>query len=159
MREGRRTTHYRLLRGPWGIWIELTASATVTAGPPARGEQVTDGVWLDAGPVLTHPPTDREGKRLSPAEAAWLHHGLTLAAPALTAAAPGPHTLVTVHRVRFPETDYQLEGLAAALLQWTEQEFDLPPHPLPVAFDRPANRYVYAWAAPASAGRRRSGTA
>ncbi|MFI9305373.1 hypothetical protein [Streptomyces triculaminicus] len=141
-----RTTRYRLFKGPWGIWIELTASAATSGRPPACGDQVSDGVWLDATPVLTHPPTDREGKRLSPGEAAWLRHGLSQAAPALTAATPGPHTLVTVHRVRFPETDYQPEGLAAALLQWAEQEFGLPPHALPVTFDRAANRYIYPWA-------------
>ncbi|WP_171164021.1 hypothetical protein [Streptomyces sp. I05A-00742] len=140
MPEEPRTTRYRLFRTAWGIRIDLTASAVTTAAPPAHGERVADGVWLDAAPVLTHPPTDGRGNRLSPDEAAWLHHGLSLAAPFLP---PDRHTLVTVHHVRFPETDYQPEGLAAALLLWAEQEFELPAHPITVTFDRSANRYVY----------------
>ncbi|MER5784904.1 hypothetical protein ABT104_24810 [Streptomyces mobaraensis] len=75
---------------------------------------------------------------------------MTLATPALSAGLPaGHHTLVTVHRVRFPEADYQPEGLAAALLLWIEREFALPPHPVIVTFDRSANRYVYDWEATA----------
>ncbi|MFD9335909.1 hypothetical protein ACFWBF_16080 [Streptomyces sp. NPDC060028] len=145
MPEDPHTSRYRLLRGPWGIWIELTASAAVTAEPPARGERVSDGAWLDTTPVRTHPPTDRRGLRLSAEEADWLRHGASLAAPALASRAAGAHTLVTVHRVLFPEADFQPEGLAAALLQWAREALGLPPHPVEATFDRAANRYAYDW--------------
>ncbi|MFE5811255.1 hypothetical protein [Streptomyces sp. NPDC056491] len=146
-----RTTRYRLRLGAWGIWVELTASASVGAGVPVTGERVADGVWLDVSPVLAHPPSDRRGKRLTAGEAAWLRHGLALAGPALAARGPGAHTLVTVDRVLFPEADFQPEGLAAALLRWAEEEFGLAPHPVRAHFDRGANRYVFRW--PAGQGR------
>ncbi|MFD9359309.1 hypothetical protein [Streptomyces sp. NPDC060031] len=145
MPEDPRTSRYRLLRGPWGIWTELTASAAVTAERPTRGERVSEGVWLDTTPVRTHPVTDHRGVRLSAEEADWLRFGACLAAPALTCRAPGRRTLVTVHRVLFPEADFQPEGLAAALLLWAQEELGLPPHPVEATFDRAANRYAYDW--------------
>ena len=151
MPDGPRTVLYRVLRGPWGIWIELTASAVVGAAPPGRGERVADGVWLDTAPVRTHPPTDRRGKRLDAAEAGLLRHGAAVAAPAVAARHPGAHVLITVHRVSFPEADFQPEGLAAALLRWAEEEFALAPHAVEVTFDRAADRYVHAWPAPPGA--------
>jgi hypothetical protein len=144
-----RTTLYRLRQGPWGIWIKLTASTAVTAAPPLRGERIADRIWLDATPVRTHPATDRRGLRLLAEEADWLRHGMSLAAPGLASLTPASHTLVTVHRVLFPEADFQPEGLAAALLLWTEEEFGLPPYPVGVTFDRAANRYLYEWPSPA----------
>ncbi|MFF3015769.1 hypothetical protein [Streptomyces sp. NPDC057939] len=145
MPDGPRTVLHRVLRGPWGIRIELTASAAVGAAPPERGERVANGVWLDTTPVRTHPPADRRGKRLDAAEAGWLRHGAAVAAPAVAARHPGAHVLVTVDRVLFPEADFQPEGLAAAVLRWAEEEFALPPHAVDVTFDRTAGRYAYTW--------------
>ncbi|MFJ3837638.1 hypothetical protein ACWGHM_11805 [Streptomyces sp. NPDC054904] len=145
MPDGPRTVLHRVRQGPWGVWIELTASAAVGVAPPDRGERVADGVWLDTAPVRTHPPSDRRGKRLDTAEAGWLRHGAAVAAPAVAARHPGAHVLLTVDRVLFPETDFQPEGLAAAVLRWAEEEFALAPHPVDVTFDRDAGRYVYAW--------------
>lgn len=121
----------------------------MTAGPPVRSERIADRIWLDATPVRTHPATDRRGLRPHAEETDWLRHGMSLAAPALASLAPGSHTLVTVHRVLFPEADFQPEGLAAALLLWAEEEFGLPPHPVGVTFDRTVNRYLYEWRSPA----------
>ncbi|MFJ9338136.1 hypothetical protein ACIRP0_02450 [Streptomyces sp. NPDC101733] len=151
MPEDVRTTLYRLRRGPWGIWIELTASADVTAGAPARGEAVADRVWLDTTPVRAPGPSGG-GSRLRADETGRLRHGLALGSPAIQERADGGHTLVTVHRVVFPECDYQPEGLTAALLQWLEDAFGLPPHPVEATFDRTTNRYRYDWTPTGAAG-------
>ncbi|MFD6437757.1 hypothetical protein [Streptomyces venezuelae] len=144
---GPTTTRYRLFKGAWGIAVDLTASASLSSAPPPSAHPVTSHVHLDASPALTHPPSDRTGWRITPDEAGWLRHGLVLAAPALHTRNAPRHTTVTVHRVLFPHTDYQPEGLAAAMLRWTETELGLPPHPHPVdvRFDSAANRYVYSW--------------
>ncbi|MFI7322564.1 hypothetical protein [Streptomyces venezuelae] len=142
---GTRTTRYRLLKGAWGIAVDLTAEARLSPAPPPSAHPVTPHVHLDPSPALTHPPTDHTGWRITPEEAEWLHHGLALAAPAVEARHAPRHTTITVHRVLFPHTDYQPEGLAAAMLRWTETQFDLPPHPVDARFDREANRYVYSW--------------
>ncbi|MFH8607899.1 hypothetical protein ACH4D5_10470 [Streptomyces sp. NPDC018029] len=134
-----------MLKTAWGIAVDLTADASLAAVPPAHAERVGAHVWLDVSPVLTHPPADRTGRRLAPEEAVWLRHGVALAAPAVAARHAPLHTTVTVHHVWFPETDYQPEGLAAAVIQWLEEEFTLPPHGVTATFDHPANRYVYTW--------------
>ncbi|WP_432010508.1 hypothetical protein [Streptomyces cucumeris] len=143
-----RTTRYRMMRAARGIAIDLTADAVLTTGPPPRGERVTARVWLDTAPVRTHPPEDRSGLRLTAEEAAWLGPGLALAAPAIEARTAGRYALVTVERVRFPEADFQPEGLAAALLGWAEEEFGLPARPVGASFDRAANRFVFIWPEP-----------
>ncbi|MFF8655040.1 hypothetical protein [Streptomyces huasconensis] len=143
--QGMRTTAYRVIKGAWGIAVDLTAEVTLGVAPPVCAERVSPCVWLDAFPVLSHPPADRTGCRITPEEAVWLRHGVALAAPAVEVLTAPRHTTITVHRVRFPETDYQPEGLAAAVLAWTEAEFGLPPRPVEVRFDRSANRYVYGW--------------
>ncbi|MFJ9466872.1 hypothetical protein [Streptomyces caniferus] len=133
--------------GPtWGIAIDLTAGSASVAAPPFSAQRISDRVWLDATPVLDHPPTDRSGLRLTPDEVGWLQHGLGLAAEAIEAARPpGRHTLVTVHRVLFPEADFQPEGLAAAIIEWSQKEFSIPPVAFGTSFDRAANRFVFAW--------------
>ncbi|MBT2510279.1 hypothetical protein J7I98_31380 [Streptomyces sp. ISL-98] len=144
--KGVRTTSYRLRRGPWGIAIDLTAAPTLTLDPPSSGEQVGERVWLDAAPVGEHVPADRSGVRLTPEELPWLRRGMALLTGDIEAAhGQTRHTLVTVHRVLFPEADFQPEGLAAALLQWGREEFGLDTRPVEVTFDREANRYVYPW--------------
>ncbi|MEU3923239.1 hypothetical protein [Streptomyces sp. NPDC029004] len=140
-----RTTSYRLRRAPWGIAIDLTAEASLTPEPPVIGELVADRVWLDLAPVLNHPPSDRSGLRITEDEAAWLRHGVALAAGSIAAQNPSLHTTVAVQRVLFPLTDYQPEGLAAAVLEWTEKEFSLTSYPVEAEFDQRANRYVYTW--------------
>lgn len=143
---GVRTASYRLLRGPWGIAIDLTAEAALTREPPSSGEQVGERVWLDVTPVREHVPADRSGVRLTPEELPWLRHGMALLTDNIEAThGQAQHTLVTVHRVLFPEADFQPEGLAAALLQWGREEFGLDARPVEVTFDRETNRYVYPW--------------
>ncbi|MGA4839935.1 hypothetical protein [Streptomyces sp. G45] len=154
--------------GPgWGIAIDLTATSAPLPAAQAGGgpSRVSGRVSLDVAPVLRHPPTDRTGLRLTPDEADWLRHGLTLTAARIEAALPpGERTLVTVHRVLFPGTDFQEEGLAGAIMAWAEAEFDLPTPtattattaattaapgspevPPDVSFDPVRNRFVYAW--------------
>ncbi|CAM5712059.1 hypothetical protein SALBM135S_04338 [Streptomyces alboniger] len=140
-----RTMSYRMRAGAWGIAMDLTADAVLSAGPPGRGERVGGRVWLDASPVLAHPPADRSGLRILPEEVAWLRRGLALAGAAVEARNAPLHTTVTVHRVLFPLTDHQPEGFTAALLRWTEEEFGLEPRPVRASFDRRADRYVYDW--------------
>ncbi|KWT62429.1 hypothetical protein ADL21_08270 [Streptomyces albus subsp. albus] len=141
-----RTYAYRVLGPTWGVAIDLTAESASVAAPPCSARQVSDRVWLDTTPVLDHPPTDRSGLRLTPDEAGWLRHGLVLAAEAIEAARlPDRHTLVTVHRVLFAEADFQAAALAAAIIEWSQEEFSIPPVAFGTSFDRAANHFVFTW--------------
>ncbi|MDC7337204.1 hypothetical protein PQR15_12675 [Streptomyces lydicus] len=133
--------------GPtWGIAVDLTAGSASVAAPPNSAQRISDRLWLDATPVLGHPPADHSGLRLTPDEVGWLRHGLGLAAEAIEAARPPDlHTLVTVHRVLFPKVDFQPEGLATAIIEWSQKEFSVPPVAFGTSFDPAANRFVFAW--------------
>ncbi|MEU3586499.1 hypothetical protein ACH4GF_31745 [Streptomyces rimosus] len=52
-----------------------------------------------------------------------------------------------MHRVLFPEADFQAEGLAAAIVEWSQREFSMPPVAFGTSFDRAANRFVFTWQA------------
>lgn len=140
------TTVYRMLGPTWGIAIDLTAGSASLAAPPHSAERISHRIWLDATPVLTHSPTDHSGLRLTPDEVGWLRHGLSLAAEAIEAAQPPERqTLVTVYRVLFPETEFQAEGLAGAIIDWSRREFSIPEVAVALSFDRAANRFAFIW--------------
>lgn len=114
---------------------------------PFGAERISNRIWLDTTPVLNHPPADRSGLRLTPDEVGWLRHGLGLTAEAIEVARPPgrQHILVTVHRVLFPEADFQAEGLAGAIVEWSQKEFGIPEVAVGISFDRAANRFLFIW--------------
>ncbi|MGW7054075.1 hypothetical protein [Streptomyces sp. NPDC054887] len=141
-----RTIAHRVLGPTWGIAIDLTAASATVTTPPPDAHRIGPRIWLDPHPVLHHPPTDRAGLRLSPAEAQWLRHGLVLSAESIEATLPPERlTLVTTHRVLFPETHFQPEGLAGAMMTWCAEEFALAPPTDLITFDPAANRFRYGW--------------
>ncbi|MFD3420601.1 hypothetical protein [Streptomyces decoyicus] len=141
-----RTAVYRVLGPVGGIAIDLTAGSASVAAPPHSAERISSRIWLDTKPVLEHPPTDHSGLRLTPDEAGWLRHGLSLAAEAIEATRPPDRqTLVTVYRVLFPETEFQAEGLAGAIIDWSRREFSIPEVAVGISFDRAANRFAFNW--------------
>ncbi|MGY5077233.1 hypothetical protein ACWIGX_09140 [Streptomyces nigrescens] len=140
------TVVYRVKGPTWGIAIDLTAGSASAAAPPAGAERISNRIWLDTTPVLEHPPADRSGLRLTQDEVGWLRHGLGLATEAIEAARPpGRHTVVTVHRVLFPAADFQVEGLAGAIVEWSSKEFGIPEVAVGLSFDRAANRFLFDW--------------
>ncbi|OEJ25294.1 hypothetical protein AS594_13125 [Streptomyces agglomeratus] len=144
-----RTTAYRVLGPTWGVAVDLTADSEVVAAPPHAGDRVGARTWLDVAPVLDHPPADRTGLRLTPAEGGRLRQGAGLAAGAVEAVLPpGRHVVLTVHRVLFPEADFRAEGLIGAMLTWCEEEFGIDLPGGAVVFDRDADRFVHAWEEP-----------
>ncbi|PRY28070.1 hypothetical protein [Pseudosporangium ferrugineum] len=123
------TYRYRLLLGSWGISIDFVAEAR----PAEHGVQVT---WDFDGPAL-----DEE-------QMAAISAGIALRSAEILAATGGRPVDVVVRSVRYPETDYQVEGLTAAAAGWAVEHFCLPPGPPAVSFDRSRNRYVFEWPEP-----------
>ena len=129
-----RTFELRILKASWGIAIDLTAEAQWRFGAPEGLMKAGDRVWLDASAV-----------QLGPADIEQLRLGLSRVSPQVAAKDPERQIIVRIIDVSYTPTDYQAEGMAAAMVGWASEEFDLPRPELAVQFDKMANRYVFPW--------------
>jgi hypothetical protein len=134
--DGPSTFDYRLLKASWGIRIKLTADARPHAEDGSHAVPVGDGVWL---------VPDEGSSTLGDPEVRALAKGLGLVAGEVSAATGGGQIDVVLQEVSYPETDYQVEGLTAAMAGWAVERFGLAPRGFTATFDRAANRYVYDW--------------
>ncbi|MET0494037.1 MAG: hypothetical protein ABW000_13000 [Actinoplanes sp.] len=136
MTDGPSTFDYRLLKTSWGIRIKLTAGVRPHAEDGPNAVPVGDGVWLVHG----------EGSSsLGDPEVRALAKGLGLVAGEVSAASGVGQVDVVLDTISYLETDYQVEGLTAAMAGWAVERFGLSPRRFPVTFDRAASRYVYDW--------------
>jgi hypothetical protein len=128
------TYAYRFIRFSWGIAIDITAEALPVRDYTGAPVAVARDLWL----AYDAPP------RLSFEEHAYLASGLRMVAPTLrrqtSVALP---LVVRVVDLMLALTDYQPEGLAAALAGWVAQRFDAPAPTIMTTFDRGRNRYIY----------------
>jgi hypothetical protein len=125
------TFRLRLLKASWGIAIDLSARRLLVDTPPSglRG-RLADRLWLDV-----------TATGLTATEVEQILRGLDAVAEQLETAAFGHHSIIEIRDVTYPATDYQAEGLAAAIIGWVSEDLDCPQPPIDVQFDRTANRY------------------
>jgi hypothetical protein len=127
-----RTFPLRILKWSWGIAIDLRARAVLAAQPRAGALRVGDRLQLDVSQVQL-PDQDIE----------QLIRGLRIMAEKIMAAQPHGYVVVEVDKVKYTPTDYQPEGVAAAMIGWAAEEFELTPPDMDVYFDKTKNRYVF----------------
>jgi hypothetical protein len=133
--EGRwRTLSFRVIRSSWGIAVDLTARGQTGPDRPVEAIRVGSKTWLNLS-ALTLPLDDTN-------HLVWAARRV---ADQVEAARPMADVTIEVHDVKYPLTDYQPEGVAAALIGWVVEEFDLEHPPIEITFDAEANRYVFAW--------------
>lgn len=123
---------YRALRSSWGIAIDLVATRVEATRPPQDAVAIAEGVAV----VITAP-------WLVSHERTWVEHGLRLMASRLRQASPAPCTVVVVSDLNIAPTDFQVEGLAAAMIQWAREELGLPAKDAVTGYDADAGRYVF----------------
>lgn len=129
-----RTFELRVLKGSWGIAIDLVAHAQRLASPPADALPAGDRTWLDVSDVA-----------LGRQDVEQLVLGLSRVSAMIAEHEPRTHVVIRIDDVRYTPTDYQPEGMAAAIIGWATEEFELPQPDLEVRFDRDENRYVFQW--------------
>jgi hypothetical protein len=127
-----RTFALRVLQASWGIAIDLRARAVFDDVLPPESLLVGNRVALDLTDV-----------QLGAEEVEQLQRGLRLMTPAIELAHPDGKILIKIGEVGFTPTDYQPEGLAAAMIGWASEEFQLDPVPWDFKFDASTNRYVF----------------
>jgi hypothetical protein len=128
---------YRLFQdASWGIRIDLAGDIRPGEALPPQALTVTEGVGLQV----------EVGRRLSDQELQFLQLGLRLVAPALRTAFGGKTPIcVCLSSLRYNPTDYQPEGLAAAVAEWATHACGLPKPEIAVVFDRREHKYIFDW--------------
>jgi hypothetical protein len=129
-----RTFELRLLKSTWGIAIDLRAQAQFLLQAPSGLIMAGERTWLDVS-KFTLPDQD----------IMQLAAGLALASPTIQLQHASGHVVVEVLHVDYTPTDYQSEGMAAAMLGWAAEEFDLDLPQVEVDFDKEANQYTFRW--------------
>jgi hypothetical protein len=130
---------YKVLKGPWGIKVSLTAEAMRTEGHDPDDVLVGRRIWISRRVA---------GRPLSGSETSMLVRGLGFLVDEISLAVSGEPHVIAVHDLRYVESDFQAEGLAAAMFGWAVAEFGLRTREIEVSFDRNANRYDFVWPDP-----------
>lgn len=129
-----RTFPLRVLKAAWGIAIDLRARAVFSAQVPSGLLTAGNRVLLDVSKVQL-PAVDVE----------QLQTGLQAMAAAIEASVAHGYIVIEVGDVNYTPTDYQPEGLAAAMVGWVCEEFGLESPMKDVRFDRANNKYVFSF--------------
>jgi hypothetical protein len=126
---------FRLLSGPWGIAIDINARIVLGPDDMPISERI-------AGRTLLHLP--RAG--LTGSDRSFLRAGVALMNDAIAVRHPVGEIMVDVLSVEYTPTDYQTEGMQAAIVGWLREELDVEIPAITAAFDALSNRYVFRYA-------------
>lgn len=126
---------YRLLKGAsWGIVITLRGEILTETVLPSDALKIADGVWLQID----------VGWRPSEEQLEFLKLGINLVTSDVEKTYRGrTPILVRLTGLQYNPTDYQPEGLAAAVAEWTAQLCGFPKPEISVVFSRSKRRYVF----------------
>jgi hypothetical protein len=130
------TYTYKVLKSSWGIRIALVAEVVPDDG------SFLHAIYLGHGVSLAQSIAD---SRLSAAEIEMLSAGLRSVAVEIANVTAQKPVVVVLNDVQFVESDYQVEGLAAAIIGWATAQFGLEEHDIEVSFNRETNRYDFRW--------------
>lgn len=122
----------RIIKAAWGIAIDLRAQAVYSHRKPPGLLDAGKRVLLDVSCV-----------QLSAADIEQLQAGLQSIAAAIETSVAHGYVVIEIHEVKYTPTDYQPEGLAAAMIGWACQEFSLDSPTMEICFDKTNNRYVF----------------
>jgi hypothetical protein len=125
---------YRVLKSSWGVRITLVAKVVPDDG------SIPDAIHLGYGVSLAQDIADR---RLSDADIEMLSSGLRSVAAGIAHVTAQKPVVVVLNDVQFVESDYQIEGLAAAIIGWATVQFGLDERDIEVTFNRETNRYDF----------------
>ena len=130
-----RTFPLRIIRYSWGIAIDITA----------RWSSVTDGT-SDLIQVSPHLWLDIRTTELPAEDVTYLLSGLQRVGDDALSHAPAKDVVIEIGKVVYRPTDYQPEGMSAAIIGWAAEEFGFDPPEIQITFDRRANRYEFHFA-------------
>lgn len=128
---------YRLLKSSsWGILIDIEGQIFQSADELRDVDPVNHRIALKY--EMKWAPSEEER--------AYLKQGILLVATDIQDKFESPGQIcVRLTRLDFNPTDYQEDGLVAAISEWSAKVLGFVPPPIAVEFDLIAGRYVYAY--------------
>jgi hypothetical protein len=129
-----RTYDYKVIKTSWGIAISLKARVV-----PA--ESVRDAVPITRLIGIAYA---LEGRDVVPAENEQFVLALRALAPRIETEIKDP-IVIEVQQISYMPTDFQIEGLRAAMHYWATEEFGLASPDIPVSYDAAVKRYRFVW--------------
>jgi len=129
-----RTYDYKIIKTSWGISISLTARVV-----PAQDREDVVSISRLIGIAYA-----TEGRAVSPEENEQFVLALRTLSPAIETKINGP-VMIEVEAISYMPTDFQVEGLRAAMYFWATEEFGLASPEIAVSYDTLAKRYQFAW--------------
>ncbi|WP_459802928.1 hypothetical protein [Herbidospora sp. RD11066] len=132
--EPMRTAVYRFITTSWGVFVQLTARALPQADYVGDTIKITDRVSL-ALRSYTHYAEIAE--QITPA--------VRSAATKIEESLDGDGIVIEVRKITYTETDYQPEGVRAAMDLWLSEEFGIDLPEMTVHFDKSQKQYVFHW--------------
>jgi hypothetical protein len=129
-----RTYDYKVIKASWGIAVSLEARV-VSAQSTGDARSVTQLMGI------AYALRDRD---VTPEENEQFVLALRALAPAIEAKIASP-IAIEVQQISYLPTDFQIEGLRAAMYYWAAEEFGLMSPEISVSYDASSNRYRFAW--------------
>jgi hypothetical protein len=124
---------YKFIKSSWGIYISIKADWSYLSAYGRPSVKISEKLFFAA-----------EAPYLIEVQLKYLHLGLSLLADEFDEKFKHREPVVVILKaVDFNPLDYQDEGLAAALMCWMSEEFEIPIAPLEIKFDRANNRYLF----------------
>jgi hypothetical protein len=125
---------YRLMgKASWGIAINVTAEWNTIASTPADAVQMTERLWCSC-----------DDRSLTTEELHYLMLGVKVVADSIARQIGEAHRiLIRVGRIDFNPTDYQPEGIVAAMAFWASEAFHFPKPEITGRYDKDRRKYTF----------------
>jgi len=125
---------YRMIKSQWGIAIDIAGEVTSFDQYQNKDlcEKISDYIWL------------RFLISLDCEEQKFIRYGLFRVAESINQVSPYENdTLIIFHSINYNPSDYQQEGLTAAVYKWVTDVFKIAMPEYSVSFSRSHNKYEF----------------
>lgn len=131
-----RTVTYMTLKASWAIRVTLTGYSVPLESHAGSASHISGHIWLSYESA-----SDEIGQE----ELSEMGKAIMIAAPKLERATKGMEIVIIVTQISYNYTDFQKEGICAAMYSWLNEEFRLDLPNIPVSYNRDDCRYEFSW--------------
>jgi hypothetical protein len=126
---------YRVLKSTWGIAIDIEATYKILKTEPEIGQKISSRISLNLQ-VNDYVLLDEEKD--------WIIKGLKVVCEEIYSRINNSeYVLIIIHKIDYYPCDYQIDGLASAIIAWASQEFNFISPKIDIEFDKKANKYLF----------------